>query len=200
MKKRKIVLTQDEVTRMLLKLLAQCYASEKEAIKDSGVSATLGVPIGFKAYVAKEDKWSCFNTYTVGEAGNSWGSVVLYYRDHLIFYMSFGGYVALYLCEQFGINPKQVTDFLKQALLAQYSQWEQGLKAFLGGRGPFNFIGTEDIIKDQKLRYRNRPLGGHAIHTVQGRDYIELIGPTKGMPTELLYHHDYLGGLLIEAE
>jgi hypothetical protein len=194
-----MVFTRDEIARMLLKLMAQCYASGKDAIKDDDLLATLRVPVGFRAYVAKEGKWFCVDAYTVGEMGYSWGFAVLYYESRPIFFMNFGGYVDPYLCEQLGINPKQVTAFLRKALLEQYSKWEEGQGAFLGCRGPSQFVDKEVVANNKRLLYENSPLSGNTIHTVRGSDDIIIFDPAGQEESRHLYHHDYLGGLLVST-
>lgn len=194
-------LTQNEIAQMLMKLMAQCYASGKEAIKNESVLAKLRIPIGFRAYTAEEGKWLCVDAYAVGEMGYSWGFVVLYYDGKPIFFMNFGGYVSLYLCKEFDIDPKQVTTFLKKALLKQYSRWEEGKKAFLGCRGPARFIDQELVVGDnRRLIYYNSPFRDGIIHDVRGGDKIDLFDPTGTEREECLYRHDYLGGLLIKAD
>ena len=194
-------LTQNKIAQMLMKLMAQCYASGKKAIKDRELSATLCFPVGFKGYVAKEGKWYCVDAYTVGEEGNSWGFVILYYGSTPIFFMIFGGYVALRICKEFGIDPKQVTTFLRKALLDQYSRWEEGKNAFLGCRGPIRFIDQGLVVGDnRRLIYHNSPRRDGVIHAVSGSDTVKLFDPTGVEREECLYRHDYLGGLLIEAD
>jgi len=193
-------LTQNEIAQMLLKLMARCYASGKDAIKDIDLLAKLQIPVGFKAYTAKEGKWYCVDAYAVGEEGNSWGFVILYYGSTPIFFMNFGGYVALRICKEFGIDPKQVTTFLRKALLDQYSRWEEGKNAFLGCRGPNRFIDQELVVSNnRRLIYHNSPYRDGVIHAISGSDTINLFDPTGVEREECLYRHDYLGGLLIEA-
>jgi hypothetical protein len=193
-------LTQNKIAQMLMKLMAQCYASGKEAIKNESTLAKLRIPVGFRAYTAKEGKWYCVDAYTVGEMGYSWGFVVLYYDGRPIFFMNFGGYVDLRICKEFGIDPKQVTTFLRNALLKQYSRWEEGKNAFLGCRGPIRFVDQGLVVGDnRRLIYHNSPRRNGVIHTVSGSDEINLFDPTGIEKEECLYRHDYLGGLLIKA-
>lgn len=193
-------LTQNKIAQMLMKLSSLGYASGKKPIKEDELLATLRIPLGFKAYIEREGEWVYVDAYTAGEEGCSWGFTILYYQMKPVFYMSYGGYVALRICEEFGIDPKQVTTFLRKALLSQYSRWAEGKKAFLGCRGPIRFVDQELVVGDnRRLIYHNSPRRDGVIHAISGSDTINLFDPTGVEREECLYRHDYLGGLLIEA-
>lgn len=182
-------ITRKEIAQAYLRLSSQGYAAGTEALSDDPELSHLGVPHGWKAFGFPYKDWFLLDAYRKGEGGRSAGLSILSHGDVDVFYFSYAGRVLIEPCDSLGIDPKDVTDFLKRALLASYADWEEGMDAFRGGRGPFNH-------REGLFVYRNS-CSPCQIDSFSGREII--LFQEKGFLTSTeVFFHNYQGQVLID--
>ncbi len=192
-------LTKNQIAKMYLKLSAQGYASGKEPqvlqSHEHIEVSVLGIPQEMKGFSFMDGKWKYIDSYETGENGLSWGFTRLLHDNKPILWMSYNGRVVVEACERLKIDPKEITAFLKRALLVSYQQWENGLGAFHSGRGSYY---SEQKEKMSQMTYTNYDQNS-SIEDFKATEVIRFLTGNSIFLNDapVLLYHSARGGLLI---
>jgi len=207
----------NEIVKMFLKFSSIGYASGAEPLLATEQNLLGIVPNNTRVFTFNQGEWTYYDVYFVGVGGRSGGSTLLTFAGNPVFSMSYNGRVITETCQKLGIDPHEVTQFLRLALQYQYQGWEEhGASAFVGGRGPriFPYLESKGITTGN-LQYYNE-VSSNDLRDFHGCEWIIVLAKThkpedfdrcilsddvsQSDGAERIFYHRYQGGLLVPAE